>query len=383
MRCFGIDWLEFFVSETTGIYYDPDGFRDRGYEVSDRGYGTKTMEQMFTIHDEVGDPMIEIRRLPRGLNNHSEFNIYTFGDSYVRLANKYCYIDNPVQFLVQFCEANKYTIKKIYRIDIYTDFFRFDTGDRPDKVMRRIITHKYAKVNQTHRRTSGNDTWTECFDNWISWGAKGSMVSTKIYNKTLELKETGMKKPWILDHWFRCGLIDNHWQISKDGIERDIYRLEFSIKGSAKGWIVIDKADSYDGNRHLVPHNVQAYSEPRGVLNALINLIPYYFHFRIYREGVRKSLCKDKPLFDFSKDDAEFGYRLVNASDVARKPTQWIIDEQRAIRALAQAYGILKNTDNGQAVLQVINAIQSKVAASVDAARDYTKNTIDDIWKPQ
>lgn len=382
MRCFGIDWLEFFVSESVGIDYSPDGFRDKGYDVSQREYGTPTMEQMFTILDYSGDPMIEIRRLPRGLNKHAEFSVYTYGDSYIRLSNKYCYIDNPVHFLCEFMEVNGYSLKKIYRIDIFTDFVRFDSGDRPDKVMRRIVTHKYAKVNQTHRRTSGNDTWTECFDNWISWGAKRSMVSTKLYNKSLELKETGRKKPWILREWRRCGLIDNEWQISKDGLEVDVYRLEFSIKGNAKGWIVIDKSDSFDGARHLVPHNVQAYSDRKGILNALANLVPYYFHFRVYEPNKRKSLCRDKVLFNFDDDDTELGYRLTSASDAARQSTKWILEDDRVLHHLTIAYGILRNTDNGQKILGVIRDISLEMAASVDAARDCTKNIWDDVTEP-
>ena len=376
MRVFGIDWLEFFVSEDPAVDYSIEGFRSRGFDVIDREYGTKTMSQMFTLLDYSGDGMIEVRRAPRGLEKHAEFNVYTYGDSYVRLTNKYCYIQNPMKFLLDFLASQRYTLKKIYRIDLFTDFVRFDTGDRPDKVMRRIVQHKYSKVNQTHRRTSGEDTWTECFDNWIAWGASGSMVSTKIYNKTKELRENGMKKPWILDEWRRAGFIDNSTEISKNGIPVDVYRLEFSIKGNAKGWIVIDKSDSPDGVRHMIPHTPECYSEPRGVLNAIANLIPYYFRFKIYEPNKRKSLCKDKKLFDFSKDDAELGYRLTSASDAARVRTEWVLDDDRVLRYLSKAYGILRETNHGQKVASIIRDIQSKRAASVDAARDYNKKDI-------
>ena len=376
MRVFGIDWLEMFVSEDPSVDYSAEGFRSRGFEVSEREYGTKTMSQMFTLLDYSGDGMIEVRRAPRGLEKHAEFNVYTFGDSYIRLTNKYCYIQNPLKFIMDFLASQRYTLKKIYRIDLFTDFIRFDTGDRPDKVMRRIVQHKYAKVNQTHRRTSGNDTWTECFDNWISWGASGSMVSTKIYNKSKELRENGMKKPWILDEWRRAGFIDYSNDITKNGVPVDVYRLEFSIKGNAKGWIVIDKNDAEDGCRHMIPHSPEVYSNPRGVLNAIANLIPYYFKFRIYEPNKRKSLCKEKRLFDFSNDGAELGYRLTSASDAGRIRTDWLLDDDKAIRYLSKAYGILRETDNGQKVAQIIRDVASKRAASVDAARDYNNKDI-------
>lgn len=373
MRVFGIDWLEMFVSESPEVDYSPEGFRSRGFDVIEREYGTKTMEQVFTITDYNGDGMIEVRRSPRGLNKAAEFSVYTYGDSYVRLTNKYCYISHPMNFMLQFLESQGYTVKKIYRIDIYTDFIRFDTGDKPERVMRRIVTHKYAKVNQTHRRTSGDDTWTECFDNWISWGAKGSMVSTKIYDKTKELRDTGNKKPWILAEWMRAGFIDNPTMLTLGGREVKVFRLEFSIKGNAKGWIVIDKNDAEDGCRHLIPHNPVVYSEPKGVLNALANLIPYYFKFRVYEPNKRKSLCKEKRLFDFSNDDVELGYRLTSESDAERVRSQKTIEDMAVIRHLSKAYGLLRDTENGRKILDVMNDVASQMAASVDAARVYTK----------
>ena len=198
-RLVGIDWLEMYVNEGYGWDYTADGFRARGYLVQEREYGTKTMAQMFTIMDAAGHPFIEIRREPRGLNAGAKQTVYKEGDSYVKLANMYCYDANPVGLMLDFLSREKYEIKKIYRIDLYTDFEIFDSGDKPANVVRRIVNHTYSKINQSHRRVSGTDTWTECFDNWISWGKPGSMVSTKIYDKTKELKETGMHKPYIVE----------------------------------------------------------------------------------------------------------------------------------------------------------------------------------------
>lgn len=355
-----------FVSESPSVDYTAEGFRRRGWDVVERDYGTKTMAEMMVLNDSRGFPFVEIRRAPRGLNQHPESCVYTFGDSYVRLNNLYCYDYNPMKLMIDFLEREHYTIKKIYRIDLYMDFVRFDSGDIPKRVARRIVNHTYAKVNQTHRRTSGDDTWTECFDNWISWGATGSMVSTKLYNKTKEISETGMKKTYILQRWKQAGLIDDIATIRLSGQLIEVWRLEFSIKGNAKGWIVIDKSDSEDGRRHMVPHNPQCYIHPKGVLNAIANLVPYYFKFRIYKEGVRKSNCPVKVLFKFDEDDVELGYRLTSESDIYRVRNVQVDDEIIALHHLDRAYMKIACTEVAPELMRVIQRVDQRIRDRAD-----------------
>lgn len=357
----GIDWLELFVSEEYNIDYSAAGFRSRGYSVVERDYGTKTMAEMFTILDNYGHPFVEVRRAPRGLDSGAGKTVYQLGDSYIKLANMYCYDADPVGLLLQFVEREKYYIKKIYRIDLFTDFEIFDSGDKPTNVIRRIVNHTYSKINQSHRRTSGEDTWTECLDNWISWGKAGSMVSTKIYDKTKEIRETGFHKPYIVENWRRAGYIDDVVNITREGKPVQMWRIEFSIKGNAKGWIHIDKNDSEDGGMHLLPHNLNLYSCRKGVLNAIANLIPYYFRFKIYEEGKRKSLCKDKVLFIFDDNEFENGYRLTNESDTDRIRQVDIEDDVIAINHLVRAKLKLSGTEFDQQITDVITKLQQRV----------------------
>ena len=360
-RIFGIDWLEMFVSESPSVDYTAEGFERRGWWVERRDYGTMTMAQMFTLLDKRGYKFMEIRRAPRGLQQHPESCVYTFGDSYVRLCNLYCYDENPMRLMMDFLEKEHYTIRKIYRIDIYTDFVRFDSGDVPKNVARRIVNHTYAKVNQTNRRTAGDDTWTECFDDWISWGAQGSMVSTKFYNKTKEIEDTGMKKIYILENWRRHGIIDDVAGCRMNGQKVEVWRLEFAIKGNAKGWIWVKAKESEDGVRHMVPHNPYCYIEKQGVLNALANLIPYYFKFRIYREGVKKSNCEEKVLFKFDDAEAEKGYRLTSSSDANRIRKIEVEDDVVGLRMLDRAYHHLSGTEIAPELLRIIQKVHGRI----------------------
>lgn len=336
-RIVGVDWLELFVAERGDVDYSANGFRARGWNVSERDYGTKTMAEMFVLLDSKGYPFIEVRRCPRGVDGLSKKTVYQQGDSYIRLSNMYCYDERPIDLICEFVKRERYTIKKIYRIDIYTDFEIFDSGDNPQRVVRRIVNHTYSKINQSHRRVSGYDAWTECTDNWISWGNPKSMVNTKIYDKTKELRETGNHKPYIVENWRRHGYIDDVTHIMREGKSVQMWRLEFSIKGNAKEWIYIGKEDSDDGYTHQIEHSLQLYSCRRGLINALANLIPYYFRFKIYEEGKRKSNCQDKILFIFDESEFDKGYRLTNQSDAGRVRHVAIDEDVIALNHLVRA----------------------------------------------
>lgn len=375
-RIVGIDWLELYVSERGDRDYTANGFRSRGWSVQEREYGTMTMAEMFVLLDKRGYPFIEVRRAPRGVDKIGKKTVYEQGDSYIRLSNLYCYDDNPVALMTEFVRRERYYIKKIYRIDLFTDFEIFDTGDKPAHVVRRIVNHTYAKVNQTHRRTSGDDTWTECFDNWVYWGRSGSMVSTKIYDKTKELKESEHKKPYIVERWRQAGYIDNVATLTLNNRPIQMWRIEFSIKANAKGWVYVDPEEAEDNQKHLLPHTLELYSTRKGIVNAIANLVPHYFHFKIYEEGKRKSLCEDKQLFIFAPDEYESGYRLTNESDIGRVRAIEIQDDVLALNHLVRAKLKLTGSEFDSQLTDMITKIQHKI--NERSLKIYTKES--EVW---
>lgn len=373
LRVFGIDWLEVFASEDPTRDYTPDGFRRRGWFVEERGYGTKTMSQMFKLLDNSMNPFVEIRRAPRGLQDGRKLAVYQMGDCYLRFDNMYCYDKNPMILMNEFMEREGYTFRKIYRLDLFLDIVKFDTNDTPSDVMRRIVTHRYAKINQTKRRLAGDDMWEGCEDNWIAWGAPGSMVGTKFYNKTKELKDTGMKKPWIVEMWRQAGYIDNSYTLSKESSDVNVWRLEFALKSSSKGWVHASKEEKAQGISYRLPHNPLVYSDPKGVFNAIVNLIPYYFRFKIYEEGKVKSDCKDKILFRFGKNEAEFGYRLTSESDIDRVRRIPMDEYQTALYYVNRAKLKLWGTPFASQIVALSNDLMNETNRR--SALTYTKRT--------
>ena len=186
-RCVNIDWLEVYCLESNDRFpCNADYYREHGYFVREREYGTRIYKEMFEIEDEHGEPWIEIRRNPASAD--SSFTGLVPQSTHIRLKNRSCYFDRPVEKLRDFLIANDYIFQRIYRIDVCYDFILFDDGSRPDKFCQRYLAHKFTKINQCKVATHGEDNWS-AFD-WesISWGSRKSMVTTKIYDKSKELR---------------------------------------------------------------------------------------------------------------------------------------------------------------------------------------------------
>lgn len=310
IRCINIDWLEVYCIEPAPR--DIDYFVGAGHVVQDRGYGTKQWQEMFTIMDASGDPFMEVRRKPR-VNSTGSHTFMPDNACHLRFVNRYCYFNSAPCLMMEFIERYGYQFQKIYRIDLCLDLERFDSGDLPRDVVRRIVTHKYAKVYQADRTTHGYDRWDGCDDNSLSWGNKRSMIITRLYNKSKELEDAGWKKPWIVQAWFEAGLIDNpitRTRVDKDGqtYTPTIWRLEFQINAQAKRWVELDTAEG----KHYLENTLDAYATPQGLVMSFSCLAQHYFSFRKYKKGARKYDCKEKILFNFSFEDGR--YKLVNTA---------------------------------------------------------------------
>lgn len=342
LRCINLDWLEVYVLEPNDFYpMNAEWYRKKGYQVREREYGTRVYQEMFEIIDERGNPCVEIRRNPA--SGDSSFQGLVPQSSHIRLPNWILYQNNPVRFLQNFLLSNGYLFQSIYRIDIAYDFELFDSGDKPEKFVRRYMQGIYRKINQCHLRANGFDAWSQCDWNSLAWGAPASMVSTKLYNKTKELKESKNAKPYIRNSWMIAGLIDDPVNIAKRDEKGklspvDIWRVEFSMKSSLKGWITIEKRGRKKIEKTRIPHTLSLFDGKDRLWQRFQDLAHHYFCFKykeykdenkalvktalskvhsdVERQLKRKDRCRDKVLFDFDK-----GREFAIAS-VAPSPSQ-------------------------------------------------------------
>lgn len=306
-RCIHIDWLEVHVLEDMNLFpCDKYFFVREGWRVEQREYGTRVYEQMFTLFDQHDEPFLEVRRAPKSSSDSR--GVLVPNSCHIRLTNRYCYFPNAVALLRDFLARYNYTFRRIFRIDICNDFVRFDLGDDPAKFVQRYLTHKYAKINQCNRTTRGEDRWDGCEDNYVSWGAPTSVVSTKLYNKSKELAEA-RDKPYIRQSWMAAGLITNPITMVKvrpDGTQYTptIWRVEFSVRSGSQGWAKVEDCNGANNRKKYIDNTLQCYDTDEKLLLMFASLAHHYFHFKYYEHGQRKDRCRDKVLFhfDFAKD---------------------------------------------------------------------------------
>lgn len=298
-RCVNLDWLEIHAREPVGQPHNADYFRNQGCEVQEREYGTRVYREMFVIYGSDGLPAIEVRRNPAssGLNG-----IHDAEETHIRLVNRMCYYDDCAEMFEKWLENHHYTDIRISRVDICLDFVRFDFGDEPSKFVRRYLKHKYAKINQGNINAHGKDSWEGQEWNSLKWGSPMSCVSTKMYNKTMELKDTKsglFGKPYIRQAWMLCGFIDNMQSVTLQGEEVQVWRVEFSLKSAAKGWCPIE-LDGKPNHKYSLRNTLDMYKGRDRLLTIFASLSKHYFRFKKYKSGVRKDRCEDKKLFDFA-----------------------------------------------------------------------------------
>lgn len=343
MRCVNLDWLEVSCEEGNNVYpCNAEYYRERGYIVHEREYGTRVWGEMFTIDDAEGHPWIEVRRNPP--SGKSEFKGLNEFSCRLRLVNAQCYVTDCIDRLRQFMLKHSYIFKRIYRIDIAYDFEFFDYGDQPARFARRYVNRKYRKINQCKLHAVAQDSWADFDWETLSWGSPTSMVSTKMYNKSKELATVSKEKVYIKMAWFNAGLVDDPVNFTKINSRGEIYtpeiwRVEFSIKSKADRWLVIEDQSGKRVKKKAIPHTLSLFDSPDKLWRRFEDLAFHYFRFKVAtfktaRKGlvasplgdiyndtdrmpIRKDLCPDKRLFKFSQD-REFLH--IDNCTPARKP---------------------------------------------------------------
>lgn len=310
-RCVNVDWLELYVLENPDTWpMNADFFRRNGFVVQEREYGTRIYAEMFKILDDTNESFIEVRRNPIANKNVNDKAFLEPYAAHIRLSNKWCYAKQPVTIMQEFLLKYGYTLKSIYRIDICLDFELFDYGDKPEMFMQRFMSGKYTKINQSRVSAHGEDMWEGRKWNSISWGKPDSMISTKFYNKTLELTQV-KDKPYIRYAWHDAKLIEDPITMQrkdKDGnvYKPNIWRVEFSIKSSAAKWYVVEDCNGKKHKRIFYPHTLDLYDSKDKLLFVFASLSHFYFHFKHFIKDQRKDRCPDKMLFKFDSFDTVY-----------------------------------------------------------------------------
>lgn len=325
MRCVNIDWLEVFCSEDVLCIHDAKFYRTHGYEVQERPYGTPQYRQMFTILEGTR-PVIEIRRDPYSIKANG--GIFEPNDCHLRLSNRACYNPGTIDWLRRFLTYNNYKYKGISRIDICLDFLRFDNGMLPNNLLKGYLRNKFSKLNQCNIAAHGlecygnidihgRDSWSNGRQwNSVKWGSSTSSVTTKLYNKSMEMRQT-KRKFWIEDAWKATGLWPKDIDFSDDNkkLFPDVWRVEFSLKSSIKGFVQTREGE-------YVPSSLSMYDTPDKLWTVFCIMAAKFFDFRkveiVNGMHKRKDRCTRLDLFNFLDNDVWKPVRLTNQIEPTR-----------------------------------------------------------------
>lgn len=330
VKCINLDWLSVYCLEPKGCVMNAAYYKKLGWSVEEREYGTPQYREKFTLMNGK-HPFLEIERNPYSLKQNG--GIFEPESCHIRLANRTLYQPNPVQQLTNFIIKYGYEYKGISRVDVCCDLTIFDNGMKPQDLANKYIKDKIWKVHQSHiapNTDDGDDTWripihlgahgkeTKTGRTWnsLKWGSPKSALSTKLYNKTLEL-ETNTGKFYIKDTWVKAGLCDlqkvryeyrnpktkeieiRSKQISvvpgtainqeipiEEAKKIDVWRVEFSMNSEGRKWIDL-------GDNHIVDLSLNAFDNLDSLAATFFTCSEWLFCF-IYAKWITKGATRWK-----------------------------------------------------------------------------------------
>lgn len=377
IKCINLDWLSVYCLEPKGVVMNAAYFKALGWTVEEREYGTPQYREKFTLMNG-RHPFLEIERNPYSLKQNG--GIFEPESCHIRLANRTLYQPQPVQQLTNFIVKYGYEYKGISRVDVCCDLTIFDNAMKPQDLANKYMKDKIWKVHQSKidaHSSDGDDSWripihlgahgkeTKTGRTWnsLKWGSPKSALSTKLYNKTLEL-ETNTGKFYIKDAWVKCGLCDLQkvryeyrnpktketeirtkqvcvvpgtavdQEIPIEGAKKiDVWRVEFSMNSEGRKWIDL-------GDNHVVDLSLNAFDTLDSLAATFFTCSEWLFCF-IYAKWITKgptrlkertNRCKKLQLFntkflhshykpqrqteteDPSRTEKIMMYRLINKS---------------------------------------------------------------------
>lgn len=358
IKCINLDWLSVYCLEPKGCAMNAAYFKALGWTVEEREYGTPQYREKFTLMNG-RHPFLEIERNPYSLKQNG--GIFEPESCHIRLANRTLYQPQPVQQLTNFIIKYGYEYKGISRVDVCCDLTIFDNGMKPQDLANKYIKDKIWKVHQSHiapNTDDGDDTWripihlgahgreTKTGRTWnsLKWGSPKSALSTKLYNKTLEL-ETNTGKFYIKDAWVKCRLCDLQkvtyeyrnpktketeirskqvcvvpgtavdQEIPIEGAKKiDVWRVEFSMNSEGRKWIDL-------GDNHVVDLSLNAFDNLDSLAATFFTCSEWLFCF-IYAKWITKGPTRMKERTNRCKKLQLFNTKFLHSHYKPRRQTE-------------------------------------------------------------
>lgn len=199
-----IDWVQV---HCTGITQYPKFMRSKRWD-----YGTKDFLNVDDIYLE-DQHLFTVISKPRS-------KVLSEDTVIIKIQNRILYEPNPINLLKTFIKYCNLTYKGITRFDICADMHTFSNGLSCNNFIKKFMLNEYLKTKSSGYKLQGNQTDKHIYE-YLKIGSRYSSLSGYLYNKTKEMQDKKMKN-YIVESWAANGL----------DINKDIWRLEFSIRNS-------------------------------------------------------------------------------------------------------------------------------------------------------
>lgn len=283
-KIINIDWLSFFCQCGEPINFDD-------YTLELKTYGTQIFEKAADVIKD-NEVVAIVLWQPRSA-------ILPQNSAMIKIKNRQLYNEQWYQIFSDLEKAWFCKNIKISRIDICADFVNFKNGLFPKTLISNFLTQKFVKVGRGNFKVMGEQKKYINYQ-YLRFGSGSSEISAYLYNKSTELKEV-KDKPYIRELWHNLNNQNN----------RDIWRLEFSLKGKS-----LKIVDTINGD--YVVDSFKSLTDKELIANIYSFLVKKYFTFVIPEQQQNKNRWKKLTLFD----DEDCHFEIVDfalKSDTSRK----------------------------------------------------------------
>lgn len=285
-RCVNIDWLQ--VYGRCGIDSNIiDKLQKLGCRIKEHDQTTRHFAKWITVtRPRESHPYVEITYQPFSTKEKSG-GVFFADACVVKLCNRFCYEPECVEHFRQFLFSWDFKLISISRIDICSDMEYFDNRMSPKTLIEGFFSCKYWKMRPTKSRSVQKQRTTMDYS-YLAFGEGAAPVKTKIYNKSLEMREV-KSKPYIQDAWRECQL----------GEKRDVWRLELSITPDRKNMVDKDTGQ-------IVEVKLSEIDSPQKLMNVFFRYAVHYFKFKINDGKTKKSAADVLDLFHVQAADENY-----------------------------------------------------------------------------
>ena len=324
-----VDWLQLYCHdrnrEPLHLLYNGKS----SYEFKLMAQGSRHFKEIWEVLDVDGERYAIVQRVP-----HS--SILSADASIVQLCNRELYKPYFASVFILFLKSHGFEYKSISRLDICFDSNHLYNNLKHSTFIKKIMLGTYLKSNQNkvqwHFDSVANvGKPMEC--NSCSFGSKSSPVSTKMYNKTLEMQQV-KKKPYIIESWGYNGI----------DVSKDVWRIEISIKSDATATIRTATGEIF----RLIPDSLKQQEMLEDIFFSYAN---QYFSFKKNNGTKNKTRMKEVQLFPRNREITMKPKRITTEVDSTRS-------DRIFIKKLHSLFTSLPNMDNETwyAIWEVSNA---------------------------